>query len=31
MVYGTGGSGGQEVYSLNSTTGEIGYGTGYFC
>jgi hypothetical protein len=30
MVYGTGG-GGQEVYSLNSTTGEIGYGTGYFC
>ena len=30
MVQGTGG-GGYEVYSLNSTTGEIGYGTGYFC
>jgi hypothetical protein len=30
MVQGTGGGGG-EVYSLNSTTGEIGYGTGYFC
>jgi hypothetical protein len=20
-----------EVYTLNSSTGEIGYGTGYFC
>ncbi len=30
MVEGTGGSG-QEVYSLNPSTGEIGYGTGYFC
>jgi hypothetical protein len=30
MVQGTGG-GGYEVYSLNSITGQIGYGTGYFC
>ena len=30
MVEGTGGSG-QEVYSLNPSTGEIGYGSGYFC
>lgn len=30
MVEGTGGSG-QEVYSLNSTTGEIGFGSGFFC
>jgi hypothetical protein len=30
MVQGTGG-GGYEVYSLNSITGQIGYGSGYFC
>jgi hypothetical protein len=29
MVYQTSGAG--EVYSLNSSTGEIGYGTGFFC
>ena len=30
MVEGTGGSG-QEVYSINSSTGEIGFGSGFFC
>lgn len=30
MVEGTGGSG-KEVYDINSSTGEIGYGSGFFC
>ena len=30
MVFNTGG-GGNEIYSLNPSTGEIGYGTGFFC
>jgi len=30
LVYNTGG-GANEIYSLNSSTGEIGYGTGQFC
>jgi len=30
MVEGTGGSG-KEVYSINSSTGEIGFGSGFFC
>jgi hypothetical protein len=30
MVFNTGG-GANEVYTLNSSTGEIGYGTGFFC
>jgi hypothetical protein len=30
MVFNTGG-GANEIYSLNSSTGEIGYGTGFFC
>jgi len=30
MVEGTGGSG-KEVYSMNSSTAEIGYGSGFFC